>query len=54
MTSISKNVHVDKLDDIANKYNNTYYKTIKMNPINFEDNTYFNFGKEINGKDPKF
>ena len=31
MTSISKNVYIDKLDDIVNEYNNTYYRTIKMN-----------------------
>ena len=31
MTSISKNVYVDKLDDIVNKYNNTYHSTIKLN-----------------------
>ena len=30
MTSISKNVYIDKFDDIVNKYNNTYYRTIKM------------------------
>ena len=30
MTSISKNVYIDKLDDIVNKYNNTYHNTIKM------------------------
>ena len=33
MTSISKNVYVDKLDDIVNKYNNTYHGTIKMKPV---------------------
>ena len=33
MTSISKNVYIDKLDDIVSKYNNTYYTTIKMKPI---------------------
>ena len=33
MTSISKRVYIDKLDDIVNKYNNTYYKTIKMKRI---------------------
>ena len=33
MTSISKNVYIDKLDDIVNKYNNTYHSTIKMNPV---------------------
>ena len=30
MTSISKNVYIDKLDDIVNKYNNAYHSTIKM------------------------
>ena len=30
MTSVSKNVYTDKLDDIVNEYNNTYHKTIKM------------------------
>ena len=32
MTSISQNVYIDKLDDIVNKYNNTYHSTIKMKP----------------------
>ena len=32
MTSISKNVYIDKLGDIVNKYNNTYHSTIKMKP----------------------
>ena len=54
MTSISKNVYIDKLDDIVNKCNNTYHRTIKMKPINVEDNTYINAGKEVNDKDPKF
>ena len=30
MTSISKNVYIDKLDDIVRKYNNTYHTSIKM------------------------
>ena len=33
LTSVSKNVYVDKLDDIVNKYNNTYHSTIKMKPL---------------------
>ena len=33
MTSISKNAYIDKLDDIVNKYNNTYPRTIKMKPL---------------------
>ena len=31
ITSISKNVCTDKLDDTVNKYNNTHHSTIKMN-----------------------
>ena len=54
MTSISKNVHIDKLDDIVNKYNNTYYKTIKMKLADAKSNTHTNYAKETNNKDPKF
>ena len=54
MTSISKNVYIDKLDAIVNEYNNTYHKTIKMKPIDVKDNTYIDFGKEDNEKDHKF
>ena len=32
-TSISKNVYIDTLDDIANEFNNLYTRTIKMKPI---------------------
>ena len=38
MTSISKNVFIDKLDDILNEYNNTYHRTIKIKPIDVKDN----------------
>ena len=54
MTSISKNVYMDKLDDIVNEYNNTYYRTIKMKLVNVKDNTYIDFKKEVNDKDTKF
>ena len=54
MTSISKNVYIDKLDDIVNEYNNTYHTTIKMKPIDVKDNTYINADREMNNKDPKF
>ena len=54
MTSISKNVHIDKLDDIVRKYNNTYHTSIKMKPIDVKDNTYIDFKKESNDKDPIF
>ena len=54
MTSISKNVYIDKLDDIVDEYNNTYHTTIKMKPADVKDNTYINADKEFNNKDPKF
>ena len=54
MTAISKNMFIDKLDDIVNKYINTYHSTIKMKPVNVKSNTYTNPSKEINDKDPKF
>ena len=54
MTSISKNVYIDKLDDIVNEYNNTMHRTTKMKPVDVKDNTYIDFGKEVNDNDPKF
>ena len=40
MTTISKNVSFDVLDDIVNKYNNTYHKTIKMKPEDVKDDSF--------------
>ena len=54
MTSISKNVYIDKLDNIVNEYSNTYHRTIKMKPTDVKDSTYINIGKDVNDKDPKF
>ena len=54
MTSISKNVYIDKLDDIVHKYNNTNHRRIKMKPIDVKGNTYIDFGKDVNDNDPKF
>ena len=54
MTSISKNVYIDKLDDIVNEYNNAYHTTIKMKPFDVKNKTYINTDKETNDKDPKF
>ena len=54
MTSISQNVFIDKLDDLVNKYNNSYHCMIKMKPIDVKSNTYIDSSKEINDKNPKF
>ena len=54
MTSISKNVYIDKVDNMVNKYNNAYHSTIKMKPVDVKANKYINSGKEINNKNFKF
>ena len=54
MNSVSKKLNIDKLDDIVNEYNNTYHRTIKMKPVDVKDNTYIDFEKEVNDKNPKF
>ena len=54
MASISKNVYIDKLDDIVNKYNNTYHSTIKMKHVDVKLSTHIDSSKKINDKDPKF
>ena len=48
MTAISKNVYIDKLNDMVNEYNNTYHRAIKMKPVGVKDNTYIYFKKEVN------
>ena len=55
MTLISKNVYIDKLDDIVNECNNRYHRTIKMKPVNVKDNTYIDSMElsSFNDKDPK-
>ena len=42
MTSISKHLYINKIDNIVNEYNNTYHTTIKMKPIDVKNNTYIN------------
>ena len=47
MTSISKNVYIDKLNDIVNKYNNTYHRTIRMKAVDVKPIIYIAFDKKI-------
>ena len=59
MTSISKNMYIDKLFDklchhIVKEYNNTNHRTIKMKPVDVKDNTYIDSSKKVNDKDPNF
>ena len=47
-------MYADKLYNIVNEYNNTKPRTTKMKPIDVKDNTYIDFGNEVNDNDPKF
>ena len=53
MTSIPKNVYIDKLQDAVNKYNNIYHRTIKMKPADVKPDIYIDMKKENNKKGPK-
>ena len=54
MTTISKNVSFDVLDDIVDEYNNTYHKTIKMKSVDVKNDSFAEYNEESNEKDPKF
>ena len=49
MTTISSimttSVYIDQLDNIVNDYNNTYHRTIKIKPIDVNNNTYIDLIK---------
>ena len=47
-------MYIDQLDDIVNKYNNTYHISIIIKPVDVKDNTYIDLKKEFNDKHPKF
>ena len=47
-------MYIYKLDDMANEHNNTYHRTIKIKSNDVKDNTYIDFKKEVNDKEPKF
>ena len=54
MTAISKNVYFDILDDIVDKYNNTYHKTIKMKLIDVKIDSFAECNEDSNEKHPEF
>ena len=54
MATISKNVYFDVLNDIVDKYNHTYHRTIKMKPIDVKNDYFAESNEESNEKDPKF
>ena len=54
MTSVSKNVYIDRLDDIVDKHNNTYHCTIKIKPADINPRIYIDINKENNKEGPTF
>ena len=54
MTTISKNVYIDVLNDIVNKYNNTVHRTIKIKPIDVTNDSYVEYNEDFNKKGLKF
>ena len=46
ITSVSKSLYINKLDDIVTKYNNTYHSTMKMKPVDVKSSTYIDFDKK--------
>ena len=50
MTSISKKVYINKLDNIVNKYNNKYHRKINMKPVDVKSKTYTDLGKRLRSK----
>ena len=54
MTAVSKNVYFDMLDDIVDKYNNTYHRTIRMKPTDVKSGSYAEYSINSNAKDAKF
>ena len=50
MTSISEYLYIDKLDDIVNKYNNTYHRNIEMKPVDVKPSCILILIKKIRKK----
>ena len=54
MTLVSKNLYIDKLDDIIAKHDNTYHSIFKRKPVVVKSSTCIDFDEENNDNDPKF
>ena len=51
MSALSKNIYLDVLDYIVNKYNNTVHR---MKPINVTSDSYAEYNEDSNVTKPKF
>ena len=53
MIAVSKNIHFDVLNDIADKYNNSYHRTIKMKSTHVKSVFCTEYSVDSNAKSPK-
>ena len=54
MTAVSKDIYFDVLDNIVDKYGNTYHRTIATKPIDVKPDSYAEYNVDSNDKDSKF
>ena len=54
MTAVPKNVYFDVLDNIVDKYNNAFHRTIEMKPIDVKPISYAEYNVDSNEKNPQF
>ena len=54
MTTVGKNVYFNVLDDIVDKYNNSFHSSIKMKTKDVTNHSFVEYNEELNKKDPKF
>ena len=54
MTTIGKNVYFNVLDDIVDKYINSFHSSIKIKPKDVNDDSFVEYNEETNKKSPKF
>ena len=48
MSSVLKNMSIDKLDEIVNKYNNLCHRKIKIKSADVKPSIYININKQNN------
>ena len=48
---VLKNMCIDKLDEIVDKYNKACYRTTKIKPATVQPSTYIEYSLEHNNKD---
>ena len=54
ITSVSKNVYIDKLHDVVNKNIDTYHSTVKIKHVDVKSNTCIDSSKNTNEKNLEF